>query len=187
MPLVKPKVRVGLTVVELDGEAVITTRRPLHHLNPTATIVFGLWPSTTMAGADYRRPSTFRSGWSRRSGIDRRFRKASSGPGSRSAYPEEATPGTRSHLLSLPSGFSDAIGRAHCRAASSPLACPARRSLALLDAAVVVPAYLVPLVLRFNGGVPSELADFWILLPAIVLISLTTTCSVSTGRCGANT
>jgi hypothetical protein len=41
--------------------------------------------------------------------------------------------------------------------------------LALLDAAVVVPAYLVPLVLRFNGGVPShDWRDFWILLPAIV-------------------
>ena len=26
--------------------------------------------------------------------------------------------------------------------------------LALLDALVVVPAYLIPLVLRFNGGVP---------------------------------
>ena len=45
--------------------------------------------------------------------------------------------------------------------------------LALLDAAVVVPAYLVPLVLRFNGGVPSKnWRDFWILLPAIVLIHL---------------
>ena len=45
--------------------------------------------------------------------------------------------------------------------------------LALLDAAVVVPAYLVPLVLRFNGGVPSDSwRDFWILLPAIVLIHL---------------
>ena len=52
MPLVKPKVRDGLTVVELDGEAVIydegTTE--LHHLNKTATIVFGLCDgSATMA------------------------------------------------------------------------------------------------------------------------------------------
>ena len=45
--------------------------------------------------------------------------------------------------------------------------------LAMLDAAVVVPAYLVPLVLRFNGAVPSKnWRDFWILLPAIALIHL---------------
>ncbi len=44
MPAVKPKIREGLTVVELDGEAVIFDERTsdLHHLNPTATIVFGL-------------------------------------------------------------------------------------------------------------------------------------------------
>ena len=36
--------REGLTVVELDGEAVIYDEETsdLHHLNPTATIVFGL-------------------------------------------------------------------------------------------------------------------------------------------------
>ena len=45
--------------------------------------------------------------------------------------------------------------------------------LAMLDAVVVVPAYLVPLVLRFNGAVPSKnWRDFWILLPAIALIHL---------------
>lgn len=48
MPLVKPKARDDLTVVELDGEAVIydegTTE--MHHLNPTATIVFGLCDGT---------------------------------------------------------------------------------------------------------------------------------------------
>ena len=52
MPLVKPKVRDGLTVVELDGEAVIYDEETteLHHLNPTATIVFGLCDgSATMA------------------------------------------------------------------------------------------------------------------------------------------
>lgn len=47
--------------------------------------------------------------------------------------------------------------------------------LALLDAAVVVPAYLVPLVLRFNGGVPSKnWRTFWIVLPALVVIHLLT-------------
>jgi hypothetical protein len=41
---VKPKARTGLTVVELDDEAVIYVEEngELHHLNPTATIVFGL-------------------------------------------------------------------------------------------------------------------------------------------------
>ena len=44
MPATKPMVRQGLTVVELDGEAVIYDEETsdLHHLNPTATIVFGL-------------------------------------------------------------------------------------------------------------------------------------------------
>ena len=48
MTLVKPKVRDGLTVVELDGEAVIYDEETteLHHLNPTATIVFGLCDGT---------------------------------------------------------------------------------------------------------------------------------------------
>ncbi len=44
MPATRPTVREGLTVVELDGEAVIYDEQTsdLHHLNPTATIVFGL-------------------------------------------------------------------------------------------------------------------------------------------------
>jgi PqqD family protein of HPr-rel-A system len=44
MAATKPMVREGLTVVELDGEAVIYDEETsdLHHLNPTATIVFGL-------------------------------------------------------------------------------------------------------------------------------------------------
>ena len=44
MPAVKPKFRQDLTVVELDGEAVIYDDESgeLHHLNPTATIVFNL-------------------------------------------------------------------------------------------------------------------------------------------------
>lgn len=48
MARVKPKVRSGLTVVELDGEAVVYDEETLdlHHLNPTATIVFGLCDGT---------------------------------------------------------------------------------------------------------------------------------------------
>jgi PqqD family protein of HPr-rel-A system len=49
---VKPKVRDDITVVELEGEAVIYDEQTadLHHLNPTATIVFGLCDGTaTMA------------------------------------------------------------------------------------------------------------------------------------------
>lgn len=48
MAAVKPKVRDDLTVVELDGEAVIYDEQTadLHHLNPTATIVFGLCDGT---------------------------------------------------------------------------------------------------------------------------------------------
>jgi len=44
MPRVKPKVRDDLTVVELDGEAVIydEATTEIHRLNPTATIVFEL-------------------------------------------------------------------------------------------------------------------------------------------------
>ena len=44
MARVKPQVRNDLTVVELDGEAVIYDEQggDLHHLNPTATIVFRL-------------------------------------------------------------------------------------------------------------------------------------------------
>lgn len=48
MPVTRPKVRDGLAVVELDGEAVIYVEETgdLHHLNPTATIVFGLCDGT---------------------------------------------------------------------------------------------------------------------------------------------
>ena len=48
MPIVKPKVRDDLTVVQLDGEAVIYDERTttLHHLNPTATMVFDLCDGT---------------------------------------------------------------------------------------------------------------------------------------------
>jgi hypothetical protein len=49
VPHVRPKVREDLTVVELDGEAVIFDEETtdLHHLNPTATIVFGLCDGTS--------------------------------------------------------------------------------------------------------------------------------------------
>jgi PqqD family protein of HPr-rel-A system len=45
----KPRTRPDLTVVELDGEAVIYDEDTgnLHHLNPTATIVFGLCDGTS--------------------------------------------------------------------------------------------------------------------------------------------
>ena len=48
MPPTKPKVREDLTVVELDGEAVIydEVSGELHHLNPSATVVFGLFDGT---------------------------------------------------------------------------------------------------------------------------------------------
>ena len=67
------------------------------------------------------------------------------------------------------------LGSSEVRGLPSRIVGRVRRDvpLALLDAAVVVPAYLVPLVLRFNGGVPSKnWRDFWILLPALVLIHL---------------
>ena len=45
--------------------------------------------------------------------------------------------------------------------------------LAALDALLVLPAYLIPLVFRFHGQVPSEnWLRFWQLLPAIVAIHL---------------
>jgi PqqD family protein of HPr-rel-A system len=49
VPQVKPLARGDLTVVELDGEAVIYDEETteLHHLNPTATIVFGLCDGTS--------------------------------------------------------------------------------------------------------------------------------------------
>jgi PqqD family protein of HPr-rel-A system len=48
MATTKPRVREELTVVELDGEAVVYDERTgdLHHLNPTATLVFGLCDGT---------------------------------------------------------------------------------------------------------------------------------------------
>jgi hypothetical protein len=48
MALVRPKARDDITVVELDGEAVIFDEQSgaLHRLNPTATIVFGLCDGT---------------------------------------------------------------------------------------------------------------------------------------------
>jgi PqqD family protein of HPr-rel-A system len=48
VPLVRPKVREDLTVVELDGEAVVYDDESgeLHHLNPSATLVFGLLDGT---------------------------------------------------------------------------------------------------------------------------------------------
>lgn len=44
----RPAVRDDLTVVELDGEAVVYdgATGDLHHLNPTATIVFSLCDGT---------------------------------------------------------------------------------------------------------------------------------------------
>jgi hypothetical protein len=44
VPATKPRVRDDLAVVELEGEAVIYDEvgENLHHLNPTATIIFSL-------------------------------------------------------------------------------------------------------------------------------------------------
>jgi PqqD family protein of HPr-rel-A system len=46
---IKPKIRDDLAAAELDGEAVIYDERTgeLHHLNPTATIVFSLCDGTS--------------------------------------------------------------------------------------------------------------------------------------------
>ncbi|HEY7755231.1 MAG TPA: PqqD family peptide modification chaperone [Actinomycetota bacterium] len=53
MPVAKPKARkADVTVVELDGEAVVYDRRAgvLHHLNPGASLVFrGCDGSSTIA------------------------------------------------------------------------------------------------------------------------------------------
>jgi PqqD family protein of HPr-rel-A system len=48
MPATKPRVRQDLTIVELDGEAVIYDERSgdLHHLNSAATLVLGLCDGT---------------------------------------------------------------------------------------------------------------------------------------------
>jgi PqqD family protein of HPr-rel-A system len=48
MARLKPKIRDGLEVVELDGEAVVydEDRANLHHLNQTATLVFSLCDGT---------------------------------------------------------------------------------------------------------------------------------------------
>jgi PqqD family protein of HPr-rel-A system len=48
LPAIKPKTRQDLAVVELDGEAVIydESTGDLHHLNPTATIIFNLFDGT---------------------------------------------------------------------------------------------------------------------------------------------
>jgi FlaA1/EpsC-like NDP-sugar epimerase len=66
-------------------------------------------------------------------------------------------------------------------AAGGPIGLPSRIvnrvrrdvPLVLLDAVVVIPAYLIPLALRFNGGVPSgRWRVFWLLLPILVVIHL---------------
>lgn len=46
---IKPKIRDDLASAELDGEAVIYDERSgeLHHLNPTATIIFSLCDGAT--------------------------------------------------------------------------------------------------------------------------------------------
>ena len=51
MPAAKPKAREGITMVELDGEAVLYDDEggDLHHLNRTATLVFGLCDGTGTA------------------------------------------------------------------------------------------------------------------------------------------
>ena len=49
MAAIKPKVRDDLAAAELDGEAVIYDERSgdLHHLNPTATIIFSMCDGTS--------------------------------------------------------------------------------------------------------------------------------------------
>jgi FlaA1/EpsC-like NDP-sugar epimerase len=45
--------------------------------------------------------------------------------------------------------------------------------LAALDALAVVPAYVIPLVLRYDGAVPPDAWDrFWVFMPVIVLMHL---------------
>jgi PqqD family protein of HPr-rel-A system len=48
MPAMKPKARADLAVEDIEGEALIYDERTgdLHHLNPTATIVFSLCDGT---------------------------------------------------------------------------------------------------------------------------------------------
>jgi PqqD family protein of HPr-rel-A system len=48
VPAPKPRVRHDLTIVELDGEAVVYDEASgdLHHLNSTATVVLGLCDGT---------------------------------------------------------------------------------------------------------------------------------------------
>lgn len=49
MAAIKPRVRDDLAAAELDGEAVIYDERSgdLHHLNPTATIIFSMCDGTS--------------------------------------------------------------------------------------------------------------------------------------------
>jgi PqqD family protein of HPr-rel-A system len=46
---IKPRARADLAAAELDGEAVIYDERSgdLHHLNPTATIIFSMCDGTS--------------------------------------------------------------------------------------------------------------------------------------------
>jgi PqqD family protein of HPr-rel-A system len=46
---IKPRIREDLATAELDGEAVIYDERSgdLHHLNPTATIIFSMCDGTS--------------------------------------------------------------------------------------------------------------------------------------------
>ena len=51
VPATKPRVRTDLTIVELDGEAVIydEVTGDLHHLNPTAALVLSLCDGSATA------------------------------------------------------------------------------------------------------------------------------------------
>ena len=45
--------------------------------------------------------------------------------------------------------------------------------LALFDIAIVVPAYMLPLVLRYDGAVPPHAwRTFWLFLPVVAVIHL---------------
>jgi len=48
MPPIKPRVRDDIAVVEIDGELVVYDERngELHHLNPSASVVFQLLDGT---------------------------------------------------------------------------------------------------------------------------------------------
>ena len=188
MPLLKPMARADLLVVELDGEAVIYDEdsTDLHLLNPTATVVFGMCDGTsTMQEISAEIADAFDVPIDQ---VEPEVRTLVRSCVERSSWPTSLTvrkvrPRNREFRSFLPyarpldercdvTDLGPEISPAGPPGWPGRIVARVRRDvpLVLLDGLVVVPAYLIPLVLRFHGSVPwVNWRYFLFLLPLIVI------------------